>query len=188
MPYQDSQIQKRYGAAIFKIAKESGKVDLIYDDMNSFLKFCRTQVCLKEFLAQSFIAKKERIKVISLIGKELSLSPEFINFISLLIENERSNYLFKIFIEYSRLKDEDSGAANVTVTSAAKMTEDEKAKVTAFIEKKFNIKPVINETVDETIFGGYIIKIGDLLYDGSIRTNINNLHNYLKQGAIVYGG
>lgn len=183
----NNKIANRYAGALFKAAKESNRLEEVYKELDEFIGFCKNQVCLKEFLSQNFIGKKERMDVINLLGKELSLSQEFINFINLLIENERAVYLFKIFNEFSRLKDNNNGILAVNVVSAVKLSSDEGRKIKDMIEKFTNKTVILNEEVSTQIIGGYIIDIDGKLYDSSIKTQLGNLYNYLKRGAYIYG-
>ena len=184
---QNNLISKRYAAALFEIAADSGTVEEIFSDLNNFISFCYDKVCLKEFLAQAYIGKNERFEVIDLLSKELSLSKYFINFIHLLIENERTGYLPKIFDEYSVLRDNFLNISRVNVISAKELEQGEKSKIKSIVEKALNKTVAISAEVDEKIIGGYIINIENILYDGSIKTQADNLYNYLKQGAFIYG-
>lgn len=183
-----NKIPARYGAALFKLAKEKNKIDAIYNDLNAILSFCGSIVCLEDFLSLSFIEKKKRIEIIEILGRSLSMNDESVNFICLLIEMERIGFLLKIFKEYSRLRDAYMGIINVGVVSASPLTDKEIDKIKGAIEKNFSKKAVINGTVSESIMGGYVIKIGDMVYDLSIKTSLENLLVHLKKGAFSYGG
>lgn len=184
----NNKIAKRYAGALFEIARESGRIEGIHKELNNFIDFCNNEICLKEFLSQTFIDKKERKGVINLLGKELSLGPEFISFMYLLIDNERAVYLPKIFREFSRLRDDILGILTANVVSAKKLKGDEINEIKNMIEKAVDKIVVINEKVSPEIIGGYIINVEGKLYDSSIKTQLKNLYNYLKQGAFVYGG
>ncbi len=184
---QNNQISKRYAAALFEIATDSGTIEEIFNDLNNFINFCYHKLCLKEFLSQTYIGKKERFEVIDLLGKELSLSSHFVNFIHILIENERTGYLPKILEEYSVFRNNFLNILRVEVVSAKELKLEEKNKIKNIIEKALNKTIAISEKVDEKIIGGYIINIENILYDSSIKTQMENLYNYLKQGAFIYG-
>jgi len=179
---------ERYAAAFFDIARDSDRVRDAYKEFKDFIDICDGEPCFKEFLSQPFIDKKERMDVINLLGKELSLSSEFTSFMYLLIEDERMIYMSKIFNEFSRLKDDILGTLTVHVVSAKKLKDDEIGIIKNMVEKAINRKVIVNGEVLPEIIGGYVINIGGKLYDSSIRTRLNNLHNYLKQGAFAYGG
>lgn len=184
----NNRIAKRYAGALFEIVVELDKVDEIYKELNSFIAFCNNEFCLKEFLSQTFIDKKERMEVINLLGEELSLGTEFISFMYLLIENERTRYLLKILQEFARLRNDFLGILIVNVISAKKLKDDEINKIKNMVEKAMDKSVVINEKVSPEIIGGYIINVHGKLYNSSIKTQLENLYNYLKQGAFVYGG
>lgn len=183
----DNKTAERYASALFDIARYSDEVEGVYGDFKSFIDICSNEPCFTEFLSRPFIDKKERMKVIGLLGKELSLSPVFISFMYLLIDNGRMVYLSKIFNEFSRLKDDILGILTVRVVSAKKLKDDETDGIRNMIKKAVNKRIIINEEVAPEILGGYIINIDGKLYDSSIKTGIKNLYNYLKRGAFAYG-
>ncbi|MCL4542567.1 MAG: ATP synthase F1 subunit delta [Deltaproteobacteria bacterium] len=184
----NNKIAKRYAGALFEVARESGRTEEIYKELNGFIAFCDNETGLKEFLPQTFIDKKKRREVVSLLGEKLSLSTEFISFICLLIENERTRYLLKILQEFTRLRNDFLEILTVNVVSAKKLKDGEIKKIKNMIEKATGKSVVISEKISAEIIGGYIINVDGKLYNGSIKTQLENLYNYLKQGASVYGG
>ncbi len=183
----DNQINKRYAAALFEIARNSGAIEEIYGGLGKIINFCHENMCLKEFLSQTYIDKKERLEIVDLLGKELRLGDDLMNLLHLLVENERTEYLPRIYYDFSALRDNFLNIIKAKVISAKEMKQEEKNKIKNMIEKALNKKVAISCEVDEEIIGGYIINIDNTLYDGSIKTQINNFYNYLKQGAFTYG-
>jgi len=184
---QNNRISRRYAAALFEIAADSGIVEEIFNDLNNFISFCNNKLCLKEFLSQTYIGKDERFEVIGLLSGVLSLNTYFINFIHLLIENERTGYLPKIFDEYSILRDNFLNILRIRVVSAKKLEPEEKSKIKNIIEKSSGKTVVMYEEVNEGLIGGYIINAENVLYDASIKTQSDNFYKYLKQRAYIYG-
>ena len=184
---QDGQISKRYGSALFSVAANFRIIDEIFNDFNKFINFCNEKLCLKEFISQTFIDKQERFEVIELLGKELFFNEYFINFLHLLIEQERIGYLPKIFTEYSNLRDNSNNVLKVKVISAKELKPEEKSKLIEMTEKAMKKTVSIKSEIDENILGGYIINIDNVLYDSSIKTRLDNFHKYLKQGAFING-
>jgi F-type H+-transporting ATPase subunit delta len=184
---QNNQLSKRYAAALFEISRERGIIENIFNDFNNFVNFCFDKLCLKEFLSQTYIGKEERFEVIDLLSKELSFNEYFTNFLHILIEQERTGYLPKIFSDYSVLRDSFLNISKISVISAKNLKPEEENKIKNIIEKAINKTVVISAEVDEKIIGGYIINIDNVLYDASIKTQADNFYNYLKQGAFIYG-
>ncbi len=185
---ENDLIARRYSEALFKIALENKNVDEIYRDLGSFLTACSLMQCAEEFLLRSYIAKKERISVIKIMGEALSFKPDTVNFLSLLIENSRINCFYKIFLEYSRLRNEAAGIMRAEVVSASKLTMGEMDRLKAELEKNKGKTFIIREKVDKGILGGFITSIEDKVYDLSIKTALSRLQNELKREAQNYGG
>ncbi len=185
---QNNQISKRYASAIFEIAMQFGTAGQIFKNLEDLTFFCYDQLCLKEFLSQIYINKKERFDVVDLIGKKLSFNKYFINFVHLLIEDERIGYLPKILSEYSILMDRFLNILRVKVVSAKELKPEEKETIKNIIQKHFNKTANIKSEINEKIIAGYIINIDNVLYDASIKTMTDNLYNYLRKEAYIYGG
>ena len=182
---QDSQISKRYGYALFESAVNFGIVDEIFNDLDKFINFCYEKLCLKELISQTYIDKQERFEVIELLGKELSFNEYFINFLHLLIEQERIAYLPKIFNEYSNLCYKRNNILKVKVVSAKELKPEEKNNLIGMIQKALKKTPAITSEIDKNIIGGYIINIDDVLYDSSAKTQLDKFRKYLKLGALI---
>ncbi|MFW0884317.1 ATP synthase F1 subunit delta [Candidatus Acidulodesulfobacterium sp. H_13] len=183
----DDQISKRYAGALFEFARHSDKIEEVYKDIDGFIDICYDNLCLKEFLSQTYIDKKERFEIVNLLAAELSLSAEFINFLHLLIENERMEYLPKIFIRFSDFRDDFMNILRVDVVSAKELDDNETNKIKRIIEKVSDKTVVITNRADKSIIAGYIINVENISYDGSIKAQISSFYNYLKQGAFIYG-
>ncbi|MHB1660718.1 MAG: ATP synthase F1 subunit delta [bacterium] len=183
----NNQISKRYARALFEIARGSDSIEEVFNDLNKFINFCYDKLCLKEFLAQTYIDKNERFEIIGLLAEELPLGNYFKNFLHLLIENERTGYLPKIFQEYSALRDNFLNILRARIISAKELDSKETDRIKFIFENSLNKKIVVSNEVNKDIIAGYIINIENILYDGSIKTQMDNFYNYLKQGAFIYG-
>ena len=122
------------------------------------------------------------------MAAELSFSGELLNFLRLLIDNERVGYIERILSEFSVLRDNLLNIARVKIVSAKELGPGEESRLKSIMEKALNKTAAVSPSVDKDIIGGYIIEVENTLYDGSIRTRMNNLYNYLKKEALAYAG
>lgn len=97
------------------------------------------------------------------------------NFISLLAENKRLTFLPEIARVFSALKDEAEGTVDVSVTSATVMAGSEQANLEASLEKRFGRKVRLHTQVDPSLIGGALVRAGDLVIDGSIKSRLERL-------------
>ncbi|MFY0544227.1 F0F1 ATP synthase subunit delta [Brevibacillus sp. H7] len=166
-------VAKRYARALFEVASERGKIDQIETELNTVVDAVNQNAELSKILLHprlSSEAKKE-------LANELfqaHVSEEIKNFLGVVIENGRESDLANILTSYVQLANESRGIADAIVTSAMPLTGDELATLADKFGKMLNKKLRIQTVVDASILGGCIVRIGDRLYDGSIKTKLEH--------------
>jgi F-type H+-transporting ATPase subunit delta len=97
------------------------------------------------------------------------------NFVRTLADNHRLGYLPEISALFDHLKDEAEGVADVTVTSAATLDETQRQQITAALERRLKRKVRLHCEVDPGLIGGAVLRTGDLVIDGSLRTRLDRI-------------
>ena len=97
------------------------------------------------------------------------------NFVRTLADNRRLAYLPEISALFDTLKDEAEGVADVTVTSAAALDEAQRQKLTAALEQRLRRKVRLHCEIDPGLIGGAVLRAGDLVIDGSLRTRLERI-------------
>jgi F-type H+-transporting ATPase subunit delta len=163
----------RYAKAILDIAKENNSVDAVNTDMASIVNAIKESTELKDFL-QSPIIKGE-IKHSSLNEIFASAQKETKGLFQLLLANKRFELLNDVALQYNALYDELNGIEVAKVTTAVPMTSELEAKVLSKIASFSNKKITIQNIVDPTIIGGFILRMGDQQYNASVANSLQNL-------------
>jgi F-type H+-transporting ATPase subunit delta len=104
------------------------------------------------------------------------------SFLVLLFEKGRFGFLGHINDFYQKLADELKGIARATVTSAGELSADAVERLRAVLSKRTGKDIVLEVKQDPGLIGGLITQIGDLVLDGSIRTQLLNMRESLKRG------
>jgi F-type H+-transporting ATPase subunit delta len=97
------------------------------------------------------------------------------NFLQMLADNRRLGFLPEIARLFAQLKDEAEGLVDVQVTAATQIGEGEKTQITAALEKRFGRKVRVHTDVDASLIGGAVVRAGDLVIDGSIKSRLERL-------------
>jgi len=115
-------------------------------------------------------------------GMVVSMGVEKImaNFLNLLVEKKRAGILPEVAEEYQAMVDNEKNVSHGSVVSAIELSEELKAKVRKTLEKLTGKKVELTTSVDPSIIGGIIAKVGDLELDGSIRTQLASLKDSIK--------
>lgn len=137
---------------------------------------------VKILMAQT-IEKRQRKDVVDKCLKKY-FDIYLINFLKILIDNNRINLIFKIIQEYKKIYYKKNGIEEVLVTSAVTLSEREKIKISKYLEKLFDKKIVARYFVDGKILGGLVIKTENKLFDVSLKNKLENLRNSIKNKLI----
>ena len=111
--------------------------------------------------------------VIGIAGPELGEPGA--NFVRTLAANHRLGYLPEIAALFANLKDEAEGVADVTVTSAAALDEAQRTRLTTALERRLKRKVRLHCETDPALIGGAVLRAGDLVIDGSLRTRLERI-------------
>jgi F-type H+-transporting ATPase subunit delta len=111
--------------------------------------------------------------VIGIAGPKLGA--EGANFVRTLAANHRLGYLPEIGALFASLKDDAEGVADVTVNSAAALDEARRQQIAAALERRLRRKVRLHCAVDPTLIGGAVLRAGDLVIDGSLRTRLERI-------------
>jgi F-type H+-transporting ATPase subunit delta len=97
------------------------------------------------------------------------------NFVRTLAENHRLEVLPEISELFEQLKDEAEGTIDVTVTSAASLDEARRATLAAALERRFRRRVQLTCEVDPALIGGAVLRAGDMVIDGSLKSRLERL-------------
>jgi len=104
-----------------------------------------------------------------------SLGNEGQNFLRTLADNHRLPYLPEISAQFDALKDAAEGVADVTVISAAPLDEQQRQKITAALGRRLQREVRLHCQLDPQLIGGAILRSGDLVIDGSLRSRLERI-------------
>ncbi len=167
-----------YAKAIFELAKKGAS----FDAWSERLKFLSAVVADKNVatvLEQPNTTAVERAGMIEKIAGD-KLDSEGANAVRLLAENGRLGLMGSIATLFDEYRAEDEGTLQATVISAIALDDNYRAKLATSLERKFNKKIDIVNTIDESLIGGAIIRAGDVVIDGSVKGKLEQLGSNLS--------
>lgn len=163
----------RYAKAILETAVSSGKTVQVNDDMKSIVATVSSNQELSDFLASPIITSE--VKMNALLEVFASVQSETKALFKLLQENKRFEILEPIASQFNHLFDEMNGIEVAKVTTAFPITPDLESKVLAKISEISNKKITIENIVDPSIIGGFVLRIGDKQYNASVANRLQEL-------------
>jgi F-type H+-transporting ATPase subunit delta len=175
------EVARVYSEALFEVAKEKGELDRIYDELTQFAEAMRDDHELQVFFFSPYFSSAEKRE-----GLERAVSgadKEFLNFLELLIEKHRMPLIFRIQRQFEALWKRENKKLDVTVTSAVELDPDVVKKVGAEIEKQTGQDVELESAVDESILGGIVLQVGNMVLDASIRNRLEKLRKTVARAA-----
>lgn len=166
----------RYAKATLNLAIGQSKTEEVNNDMLLIGQTIAENDELKSFLNNPVLKADAKLKVIdNLFGKNSNSITQGV--LKLLVSNKRLALLPFVAKQYTNLYDKLQGVEVAKVTTAVPLTDALKDKVLAKVKELTNKEVSINNIVDETIIGGFILQIGDKQFDASITGKLNNLRS-----------
>ena len=167
-----------YAKAIFELAKKGASFDA-WSERLKFLSAIVADKSVASMLDQPNSTAAERASMIEKIAGD-KLDSEGANAVKLLAENGRLGSMESIATLFDEYRAEDEGTLQATVISAMALDDNYRAKLASSLERKFNKKINIVNTIDESLIGGAIIRAGDVVIDGSVKGKLSQLGSNLS--------
>ena len=161
----------RYAKAVLQQANEATNANVMFDDMQTVYATIQASTELQVVLSSPVINPIDKKNALLAIFEHQSEATK--SLINVLVENQRTNLLAEVSKKYIDLYNEAQGVKIAQVTTAVALSEELKEKVLVKVKELTGSKKVtIENTIDESIIGGFILRIGDLQYNASISNNL----------------
>ena len=167
----------RYAKAILDLANSKGVAEAVNNDMKSIASTIGSNAELSTFIQSP---TKVEVKESALLEVFANVNGVTKGLFHLLFENKRFEILEAISLEYNKLFDESNGVETAKVTTAIPMDAALEAKVLAKIATLSDKKITIENIVDPSIIGGFILRIGDQQYNASVANRLQVLKRELS--------
>ncbi len=176
-----NDIANRYSEALFDIAKEEKNYEQYLDDLQKFSAVVQENVNLREVLFNPVFDREEKKAVVGELLQVIGVSDISANFLKLLVDKGRISILEDILSAYQQLMDEVLNKARVNVKTAFPLSDGLVAKIKTALEglTKKQVEMVVEE--DPSLLGGIVVKIGDTLYDGSVKAQLSKIRELLGE-------
>lgn len=178
-------VSRRYAKALILIGKEDGRAEEYNSELESVVGLFDTQEDFEKALTNPLFNKNNRKKVLVAVLAATDLSAIMKSFLTLLFDKGRIGFLREIASYYKDLADELKGVVKASIVSATELSSDAVDRIKEVLSKKTGKNIVLNVAQDPSLIGGVVTKIGDLVMDGSVKTQLINMRETLKKGESV---
>ena len=177
-------VVRRYAKALFELAEADGNIEPLGEDLSRLKAVILETPELRDLLSNPAYTRRERKEIASAVLTEhLGVSEVLKNFVNVLIENGRVPGIVDICDRYQEMANEAAGRARVTVKSASPLSEGDCARLEEGLSRVTGKRVTIEIEVDPSLIGGLSARVGGLVFDGSIRAQLEALEEELKRAS-----
>ncbi|NOY87918.1 MAG: F0F1 ATP synthase subunit delta [FCB group bacterium] len=173
-------VAQRYAHALFLATEEKKLIDVAYEQLNALKRFITEDATMLNFLSAPQILEEDKHALIRKIFTD-RLNRLFVEFMIVLVNKHRINYLAEIIDEFIRMVEAKQGLGRVTVITAVALNDDESQKLIEKMAEKTGLNIVLEKKVDPSIIGGMIVVLHDEVIDGSIRHQLEAVDEQLEK-------
>lgn len=177
-------VSRRYAAALFSLGKEAGMAEL--ERYGASLSALGEAVEKTPKLAETFrnpvLSSEEKKKIVLSLLDVVGGGAVEKRFCALLADKDRLSLLPTIAVDFGIMLDEACGISRGVVTTAVELDEEYMDKIKNKLESQTGRKLVLEFVIDPAIIGGIVLRVGDSVYDASLRTQLDNLRESIKRG------
>src|SRR2546423_1469598 len=175
------EIAEVYSRALFDVAMEHDILDDVHDQLAQFAEELDKNRDLQVFFFSPYFSSQEKKEG---IGKMISGADEhFVRFLELLAERHRMPAIFRIRRDFDALYAEERKLLPVTVTSAVELDKGTLKDIGKKIEEQTGRKVDLTTKVDPYVIGGLVMRVGNIVMDGSIRARLERLRKQVAKAA-----
>jgi F-type H+-transporting ATPase subunit delta len=175
------KIARVYANALFSVAKEKGNLDRVHEELDQFADVLAENRDLQVFFFSPYFSSAEKRDGIARVIS--GATPEFTNFLELLAEKHRMPAIFRIRKRIDEMWAEENKRLEVKLTSAVELDPKIVKQVAKEIERQTERQIDIESEVDDSILGGLILRVGNMVLDASVRNKLERLRREVAQAA-----
>jgi F-type H+-transporting ATPase subunit delta len=173
-----SRIAKRYAKALFELAQEENALNQVSKDFELIRDLLKNSKDFHQFTKNPLISITERKKILDKIFLE-KISETSNNFLKMISQKKRLDHLGEIIARYFDFVKAEAGVVEGELFAVVELKSSQIKKIKENMERLTGKEVILNEIIDPNILGGFIVKVGDLVIDNSIRNQLERLRKQL---------
>ena len=176
-------IAQRYAKALFALGEENGGAAALLNEIDELSETALVMPELEKALFTPLYPRAERRGLVAELAEKLELSAETRAFAMLLVDENRMTLLPDIRDGLRELVEQAAGRVKASVTTARPLDAGQLDQLSQALARRTGASVTLDTEVDPELIGGIVVRIGDLLLDGSLRTQLNSLRGSLRKGS-----
>ncbi len=178
-----SEIGNRYARAIFEVSAETGNQMLVLNELRVLRESIEKDGDVHAWARSSSMGREGRLGVAKKLSSSLSFSKDTQNLLMILAEKNRMYLIPEIEEGFQFRIDAANGVTRGNVKSAVALSQEDRGNLEQMVEKAVGKKVILSYSVDPSIIGGLVAKVGSYTFDDSITSHLRRMSEVLKRRA-----
>lgn len=170
-----STLLVKYARSLLEVAAERKEERRVLEDLSSFVQLFRSHSLLRETLCNPALPFSSRRKIVEEVGGTLGLARTALNFLLVLLHRGRISQLEQALEAYQEVLDEREGILRVQVRTSRPLSPELRGKLEQAVSMRTGARIKMEHQVEESLIGGLKVQVGSTVYDGSIRTQLEEI-------------
>ena len=174
-------IASRYATAIFELARDEGALDQVRSDADALASALKDSEEFRDLIHSPLYSRDEQQKAIGAIAEKMGLHQITANTLRLMASKRRLFVLRGLIAELREMIAREKGEITADVTAATELSDEQRGKLAETLKASVGRDVNINLSVDESLIGGLVVKVGSKMIDTSIKSKLAALQNTMKE-------
>ena len=175
-----ASLSGRYATALFELARDSKTLATVEVSLGTVRQALTESADFKALTTSPLISRANAGKAVAGVAKSLGLDATTTSFLGVLAENRRLNQLPAIIRSFRALAASHRGETTAEVISAHPLTDAQVSELKQQLRTRLGRDVSVDLSVDPSLLGGLVVKIGSQMIDSSIKTRLNSLAHAMK--------
>ena len=178
-----SRVARRYSTALFELARKTRSEQQISKDLERVVGALQANPDVAKALYDPLVPVSVKDKVLVSVGRSLVLRPLTRDFLAYLNERKRLAELEGILEDFGEQLDEAAGQVRAQVASARPLSTIDSQRIKSTLQRVTSKRVVMETSVDSTLIGGVVTRVGNVVFDGSVRRALDRIRAQLLNAA-----
>jgi F-type H+-transporting ATPase subunit delta len=165
----------QYANALADVALDQGAAAQVTAQLRDFAAAYAESAELRTALASPAVDRQAKHAIIEKVGAQLGQSKTVRNFLFLVSDHQRTHMLEEFIAAFEEVVQKRQGIAEAAISSAVELTAEQKAELAFTLERLTGKRVEPRYSLDASLLGGAMVRIGDTIYDGSLRNRLNEM-------------
>ena len=176
-----SGIAARYATAVFDLSNDAKGMKALESDLNALSSALEGSDELSTLITSPLYSRDEQGAAIGAVAKKMKLSKTMTNTLALMASKRRLFVVPQMIVALRALIADKKGEVTADVVSAKALTKAQSDKLAKTLKASVGSDVIINASVDESLIGGLVVKVGSKMIDTSVKSKLNALQNTMKE-------